>query len=272
MPELASLDISPEYLDKTHFRNPPKVEIGPDGQPRYRGEADDIDSSPTLLPGPLSSNVPLLADPRSTGTSPPKRKRYDPYSATPKRTRKAKGPSTPSASPDEPTQPHASTQPQQQPQAHSESNLAVIHHPPYPPYGMPSYYQMPGYPLPPPHPHLYPPGPYLGTTAGPSTAPAQGAPASSPNPPFAYHGYPAPSTMDASQAAQQPSQQAFYPYYPPPHGHYPGYGGVAWPHYTGYPPQPIIHHPVIASSAAVSEIENKNSTSMESAEHDAEDV
>ncbi|KDR73045.1 hypothetical protein GALMADRAFT_746376 [Galerina marginata CBS 339.88] len=44
LPELASLDISPEYLDKTHFRNPPKVEIGVDGVPRYRGEADDIDT------------------------------------------------------------------------------------------------------------------------------------------------------------------------------------------------------------------------------------
>ncbi|KAJ3872532.1 Gti1/Pac2 family-domain-containing protein, partial [Lentinula edodes] len=42
LPELASLDISPEYLDETHFRNPPKVEVGPDGVPRYRGEADDI--------------------------------------------------------------------------------------------------------------------------------------------------------------------------------------------------------------------------------------
>ena len=46
LPELASLNISAEYLDKTHFRNPPKVEIGVDGIPRYRGEADDIDTSP----------------------------------------------------------------------------------------------------------------------------------------------------------------------------------------------------------------------------------
>ncbi|GAW04905.1 camp-independent regulatory protein [Lentinula edodes] len=43
LPELAYLDISPEYLDETHFRNPPKVEVGPDGVPRYRGEADDIE-------------------------------------------------------------------------------------------------------------------------------------------------------------------------------------------------------------------------------------
>ncbi len=41
LPELASLDISPEYLDKTHFRVPPKVEVGTDGVPRYRGDADE---------------------------------------------------------------------------------------------------------------------------------------------------------------------------------------------------------------------------------------
>ncbi|KAG8780018.1 hypothetical protein FRC15_009797 [Serendipita sp. 397] len=41
LPELATLEISPEYLDKTHFRQPPRVEYGPDGIPRYRGEADD---------------------------------------------------------------------------------------------------------------------------------------------------------------------------------------------------------------------------------------
>ncbi|KAM5541092.1 hypothetical protein V8D89_005225 [Ganoderma adspersum] len=54
-PELASLTISPEYLDKTLFRNPPKVEISVDGVPRYHGEADDVDLSPHLLPAPLSN-------------------------------------------------------------------------------------------------------------------------------------------------------------------------------------------------------------------------
>ncbi|KAG9087966.1 hypothetical protein FRC06_002281 [Ceratobasidium sp. 370] len=44
LPELSVLDINPEYLDKTHFRCPPKVEIDADGIPRYRGEADDPDS------------------------------------------------------------------------------------------------------------------------------------------------------------------------------------------------------------------------------------
>ncbi|KAF8603390.1 hypothetical protein BDV93DRAFT_442486 [Ceratobasidium sp. AG-I] len=36
LPELSVLDISPEYLDKTHFRCPPKVETDGDGIPRYR--------------------------------------------------------------------------------------------------------------------------------------------------------------------------------------------------------------------------------------------
>lgn len=36
IPELASLEISPEYLHKQNFRFPPQVEVGPDGVPRYR--------------------------------------------------------------------------------------------------------------------------------------------------------------------------------------------------------------------------------------------
>ena len=64
-PELASLDISPEYLEKIHFRNPPKVEIGVDGIPRYRGEADDVDSepSPHVLNSALAVGMPLLSEP-----------------------------------------------------------------------------------------------------------------------------------------------------------------------------------------------------------------
>ncbi|KAI6145025.1 Gti1/Pac2 family-domain-containing protein [Pisolithus tinctorius] len=77
LPELASLDISAEYLDKTHFRNPPKVEIGVDGVPRYRGEADDIDPSPSLLAAPLSTGLPLLTDGRVSDGN--KRGRYNPY-------------------------------------------------------------------------------------------------------------------------------------------------------------------------------------------------
>ncbi|KAG8707703.1 hypothetical protein FRC08_000338 [Ceratobasidium sp. 394] len=65
LPELSVLDISPEYLDKTHFRCPPKVEIDADGIPRYRGEADDPDSPVrTNIQPPaqhhVQSQVPLL--------------------------------------------------------------------------------------------------------------------------------------------------------------------------------------------------------------------
>ncbi|KAG9119456.1 hypothetical protein FRC07_005507 [Ceratobasidium sp. 392] len=66
LPELSVLDISPVYLDKTHFRCPPKVEIDADGIPRYRGEADEPDSTPvrTNVQPPaqhhMPSQVPLL--------------------------------------------------------------------------------------------------------------------------------------------------------------------------------------------------------------------
>ncbi|KAL0574000.1 Global transcription regulator sge1 [Marasmius crinis-equi] len=87
LPELASLSISPEYLDKTHFRNPPKVEVGPDGVPRYRGEADDVETglgngrSPN--PPPLASGPPLLSegvvrDTRGANANTGKR-RFEPY-------------------------------------------------------------------------------------------------------------------------------------------------------------------------------------------------
>ncbi|ORX34544.1 Gti1/Pac2 family-domain-containing protein [Kockovaella imperatae] len=36
IPELASLEISPEYLHKQNFRFPPMIEVGADGIPRYR--------------------------------------------------------------------------------------------------------------------------------------------------------------------------------------------------------------------------------------------
>ena len=84
LPELASLDISPEYLDKTHFRNPPKVEIGTDGILRYRAEADDMESSSSALSASLSSEMPLLTERRiMEGPINKRSKRYDPYSSPP---------------------------------------------------------------------------------------------------------------------------------------------------------------------------------------------
>ncbi|KZS87727.1 hypothetical protein SISNIDRAFT_419236, partial [Sistotremastrum niveocremeum HHB9708] len=39
-PELTSLEISRDYLDKTHFRCPPKIEYDQDGKPHYAGEGE----------------------------------------------------------------------------------------------------------------------------------------------------------------------------------------------------------------------------------------
>ncbi|GJJ14133.1 hypothetical protein Clacol_008390 [Clathrus columnatus] len=84
LPELASLEISAEYLNKTHFRVPPRVEYDADGIPRYRGEADDPDS-PSLGESGLSE-----------GTNNKKRsqKRFEPYgdnSSKPHRARSYRG-------------------------------------------------------------------------------------------------------------------------------------------------------------------------------------
>ena len=38
-----------KHLDKAHFGNPSKVEIGADGDTRYRGEADDLDNPSSAL-------------------------------------------------------------------------------------------------------------------------------------------------------------------------------------------------------------------------------
>ena len=47
-----------QHVRKAHFGNLPKVEIGADGDTRYRGEADDLDNLSSALPVPLSSEMP----------------------------------------------------------------------------------------------------------------------------------------------------------------------------------------------------------------------
>ncbi|KIJ67359.1 hypothetical protein HYDPIDRAFT_84991 [Hydnomerulius pinastri MD-312] len=243
LPELASLDISPEYLDKTHFRNPPKVEIGVDGIPRYRGEADDIDASPSLLTAPLSSGLPLLTDGR---VSEGKRGgRYNPYGGGSKR-RKGKGSHPESISPTEhqdtaipspstPTAPQGPSPPHGYPDQPPPPSIPPPP-PHYTPYSMPNYYGVSGYAV--PHPPAYSGSPY--PSASPSTPhPHQGPPASQQS--FGYPGYGAPPPADPQQQALAPQPppgqpQGFYPYYPPPP--HPPYGGYAtWPNYNGYPPQ-----------------------------------
>lgn len=180
LPELASLDISPEYLDKTHFRNPPKVEIGVDGIPRYRGEADDIETSPSLLTTPLA--IPTYDEPASNKRL--NTKRYDPYGMPSSSTAAAKRPRKPKAalasrsqdSNEESSSPTATT--------YGTSGAAS---PPtsatYPetslsattgvPYGSPYGYYQP-YPIAPVYsPASYPPPP---APASPITAPPQQSP------------------------------------------------------------------------------------------------
>ncbi|KAF8642069.1 hypothetical protein AX16_009685 [Volvariella volvacea WC 439] len=198
LPELASLDISPEYLDKTHFRNPPKVEIGLDGIPRYRGEADDIDAGPSLLSGPLSSGLPLMSDPSTSnamvagGKRP---KRYDPYPAQKQKSRRntKSGPdgpnvASPSAVIDQQLAPSTPITPAGAPvvggmQAHSYP------HPPPPSSVQQPYHDPATSSYPPPASHAPPPPHYApyGHMAGyyqvpPYVYPAPGAPASVPTP------------------------------------------------------------------------------------------
>lgn len=108
LPEIASLDISPEYLDKQHFRIAPKIEICFDGKPRYRGEADEIDHSiDGILSSPLSGSVPLITDGRNSDPDSRKRgKRYDPYGSPGKRGRKTKRSNSTVTEHQSPSEPH----------------------------------------------------------------------------------------------------------------------------------------------------------------------
>jgi hypothetical protein len=251
LPELACLVISPDYLDKTHFRNPPRVETGPDGIPRYRGEADDIDNGDPLLSGPISGGLPIAS---SEGVAGKRTKRYDPYNnnnGTPKRNRKTKSsPPQPSPPPDvqlnqavPPSHTPAAAYPEPSPNAQSSSTSPPHSH--YPPYSAPSYYP---YPMTPSHPpHMFASGPYPGANA--STAPQ--VPASHGQQVVPYAGYTPPPPNGGESAPTAPSgQHPYYPYYPPAHGHYPSY--APWPHYSGYP------HPQVQQSPT--ETESKPST------------
>ncbi|KAI0764232.1 Gti1/Pac2 family-domain-containing protein [Trametes elegans] len=229
LPELASLTISPEYLDKTHFRNPPKVEIGVDGIPRYRGEADDVELSPRLLPAPLSAGGYYgEAEPGSSKRS----KRYDPYNSganPPKRSRKK---NNSASSQQEATGGESQPQPLggdtvQHPQP-AYPDPTVPHYPPT--YG---YYPVgPGY-VPP----MYSPSPYPPLPAPPTTTPPQDSPSPTTAPAAASSSptYPYPDPASSAAASMYPSYYSGPP--PPP----PGYSAfpppVPWaPHYGTYPP------------------------------------
>lgn len=248
LPELATLDISPEYLDKTHFRNPPKVEIGLDGLPRYRGEADDIDGQDPLISPPLSSGSPVVHQENNK-----RKQRFDPYAA--KRPRKQKNSAGhPASSNGQELQPHSPSMQHPPPGYHDPSGM----HPHYPTYGMPAYYQLPGYSVPPPPPLMYPASPYPGSAPPTNTSssgeepshspqspppppPLNFAPQGSPQPPpqYAFTGYGSPNgNADATQSGL-PGQPNYYPYYPPAPGAYPGYQGMGGYSYPAYPPPQV---------------------------------
>ena len=257
LPELASLDISPEYLDKTHFRNPPKVEIGADGVARYRGEADDLESPSSALSTPLSSEMPLLTESRVTEGSANKRsKRYDPYGSPPgkrgnKKNTKSSHPdnnishSAESISPQPSTSsvlPQATPVPDYATDTHSPLTMGPQHGPPY---GSAPYIPVSTYPPHvPPAAHMYHPGPPP-LSSHQSTSQSQQ--------PVVQYGYPGytsnPHRSDPSHTGHG-TQHGYYPYYPspPPPSH--GYPPYHWSGYSGYPPQPsTVGHPPPVSTA-----------------------
>ncbi|KAF7983611.1 hypothetical protein HWV62_20526 [Athelia sp. TMB] len=236
LPELACLDISPEYLDKEHFRNPPKVEFGPDGLPRYRGEADIEENSPELSGAALSSGIPTLKSVHdASGTK--RSKRFDPYGtsgSSSKRTRKSKS-AQKATTPPPADVPLASASSQGVPQTGpppvyaADPNVHAMGHSHYAPYPVP-YYQIPPYP-----PHMYPQS-YPAPTASvspPNPSPQTSSPPqqqSQPQPPQYTMAYPAqPSASEPQQIAPPPQAQQSYPsyYYSASHAYH-GYSGTAW--------------------------------------------
>jgi hypothetical protein len=230
IPELAALEISPEYLDKTHFRIPPKVEIGRDGRPHYVGEADDGSSggeaehplaggaggssSGGLLPKPLLTDVPIALEPsatikRSSGSN---ARRYEPYEATSPSTAKRRrgkqgslggGPTSPGSDPTQsPQSPHSAT-------------LDAAGDDPASPYGYPANYYTP-YPAPGPYSYS---GAYSATPQQiPYSSFAEGGSSSSsssshPHPHTSSYSY-YPSTGSSSTAGGYTSTYSWSPAYP----------------------------------------------------------
>ncbi|KAG2148863.1 Gti1/Pac2 family-domain-containing protein [Suillus clintonianus] len=281
LPELASLDISPEYLDKTHFRNPPKVEIGVDGVPRYRGEADDIESAPSMITAPLSSGLPLLTDGRISDGK--RGGRYNPYATgSGKRSRKSKSSQPESTSPTDqhppplpsPSTPTASQAPPPPPYP-DQPVSGLPPQPHYSAYPTPSYYGVPGYSTSHSSSHstahsaAHPP--YSGSsypTPSPTT-PHQPSPA--PSQPYPYPGYGGASASADTQQTLIPHhppasvpQNNYYQYYPPPasqpsYGSYPPSSTWPAPTYASYSSPPSGSSNVPPLSASISELPDKPS-------------
>jgi len=191
LPELAALEISPEYLDKTHFRVPPRVEYDSDGVPRYRGEADEPES-PTLGLGDLPP-VPSVENASTLAAAKSKRgqKRYEPYGDSPTKARRKKP-----GSADDPRSEvdQSQTQPTDSPLTSSSSPPTS----PVAPGGYDSFY--PAYNSVPGH-----TGNYVSLPAG--YYPSGSAP---------YPSYPPPRS---DPHAAYPAQPPFYSQHMPPHGY-----------------------------------------------------
>lgn len=211
-----------------------------DGIPRYRGEADDVETSPSMLSTPLA----LPSYDESSSSKRTNAKRYDPYGATSpstavaKRPRKAKVASTSRTQDngEEGSSPTATTygssaavaQPNSE---YAETSLSATTTVPYPSYG---YYQP--YPVAP----IYSPAPYVPAPASPVTAPQQ-----TPTPPqqappsaIAYSGYASTSESQAASQSQSqttpPSYTSYYVPPPPPPHTYGSYSAMWPPQYSGY--------------------------------------
>ncbi|EAU83455.1 cAMP-independent regulatory protein [Coprinopsis cinerea okayama7 len=267
LPELASLEISPEYLDKTHFRNAPKVEVGADGILRYRGEGEEVESpspssSSSVVPHPIESNLPLLTDghvaegPSSSGKR--STKRYLPYGTTPhvraRRRSRSQADAPPPMGPASPLSPAegssvvlapppqtAAPLPHVPPAtpAYATDTSAPMHtpsaYPPYPYLSPPPAtmnYQPPahvGSTMYPPQ-HAYPPPP-------PTTQPQAPLPQQVPQHPYPAYATPANPTSDPSSSSSTatPQQSTQNPTTSPHQQH-------QHPHPQPHQQQPVHHH------------------------------
>ena len=255
LPEIASLDISPEYLDKQHFRIAPKIEICFDGKPRYRGEADEIDHSVDgILGSPLSTGIPLVTDGHNASDPDLRKrgKRYDPYGSPGKRGRKAKRSNSSAAEHQSPPESHPKptltvsvphpngSPPQQSPQRFQSPTTFPPSHVQSPQLptsfasSSPGYHQdassaviSPGqYPsmgISPPYPAVH--GYHVATYSGTHPYSAIGAPQSTVGSPVTTQTPPTP-------APTQP--QLSYPHYVPDSSQPPMYYYPAWNGYSGW--------------------------------------
>jgi hypothetical protein len=183
----------------THYRNPPKVEIGADGIARYRGEADGLES-PSSARKDLFPPVQLI-----------KYKRYDPYGSPPGKKEYTKSSHSESniAHTAESISPLPSTISvllQPTPVPGYATDTFSPHHPPY---GVPAYLPVSTYPPHvPPAAHTYHPGPPPVSSHQSTSSQSQQSVVQ-----YNYPGYtPTPHRSNPSHPGHG-TQHGYYPYY-----------------------------------------------------------